>query len=53
MVEVIIDTFLYAVATVNVLKVKSNDVNLAKTRYVLKSSSGFDRINKHDSDYSY
>ena len=53
MVEVIIDTFLYAVATVDVLMVKSNDVNLAKTRYVLKSSSGFDRINKHDRDYSY
>ena len=33
-VEVIIVTFLYAVATVDVLMANSNDVNLAKTRYV-------------------
>ena len=33
-VEVIIVTFLYAVAIVDVLMVNSNDVNLAKTRYV-------------------
>ena len=33
-VEVIIVTFLYAVATVDVLMADSNDVNLAKTRYV-------------------
>ena len=33
-VEVIIVTFLYAVATVDVLMANSNDLNLAKTRYV-------------------
>ena len=33
-VEVIIVTFLYAVATLDVLMANSNDVNLAKTRYV-------------------
>ena len=33
-VEVIIVTFFYAVATVDVLMSNSNDVNLAKTRYV-------------------
>ena len=33
-VEVIIVTFLYAVATVDVLRTNSNDDNLAKTRYV-------------------
>ena len=33
-VEVIIVTFLYAVATVDVLMANSNDANLAKTRYV-------------------
>ena len=33
-VEVIIVTFLYVVATVDVLMADSNDVNLAKTRYV-------------------
>ena len=32
-VEVIIITFLYAVATVDVLMANSHDVNLAKTRY--------------------
>ena len=31
--EVSIVTFLYAVATVDVLMANSNDVNLAKTRY--------------------
>ena len=48
--ELIIVTFLYALASVDVLMANSNDVNLAKTRYVqfarLKSSSRFDRINK-------
>ena len=33
-VEVITDTFLYAVVTVDVLMANSNDVNLAKTRYI-------------------
>ena len=33
-VEVIIVTFLYPVATLDVLMANSNDVNLAKTRYV-------------------
>ena len=33
-VEAIIFTFLYAVATVDVLMANSNDLNLAKTRYV-------------------
>ena len=32
--EVIIVTFVYTVATVDVLMSNSNDVNLAKTRYV-------------------
>ena len=34
-VEVITDTFLYAVVTVDVLMANSNDVNLAKTRYII------------------
>ena len=34
-VELIIVTFLYAVATVDVLMANSNDVNLAKTRHTV------------------
>ena len=33
-VEAIIVTFLYVVPTVDILMANSNDVNLAKTRYV-------------------
>ena len=52
-VEVIIVTFQYAVATVNVPMSNSNDVSLANTLDNYEIVVSFDRINKLDRDYSY
>ena len=52
-VEVIIVTFQYAVATVNVPMSNSNDVSLANTLDNYEIVVSFDRINKLDRDYSH
>ena len=52
-VEVIIVTFQYAVATVNVPMSNSNDASLANTLDNYEIVVSFDRINKLDRDYSY
>ena len=52
-VEVIIVTFQYAVATVNVPMSNNNDVSLANTLDNYEIVVSFDRINKLDRDYSY
>ena len=55
--EVIIVSFLDAIATVDVLTATNTDVKLVDTRTVqfarLKSSSCFERINKLNGHYSY
>ena len=57
LVEVIIVTFLHAVATVDDLRASVNDVKPVETRSVqfawLKSLSPCEIINKLDNDYSY